>query len=178
MSITVLQFFLSLPRSMCSAVPFQDYLSSQHRNVFCSGIENSSIQSFLYVLIDRTDDFQRLFIGRPRSSVCLQILIVLSSAPSLNWCYYIFSSYHIFPSKHNFKLSTSCSLQHFAHTHQLLHLRKNIFCNQSLQYTAALDCMKGLIWKLYLATKQVFFLFCFGGFFLGGFFYDMKVEVC
>ena len=82
------------------------------------------------------------------------LLNLVTSAPSLTWYYKIFSSYHIFPDK----LLTNYSLQHFANTHQLLHHRQNIFCNQSLQYTAVLDCMKALIAKLYLAAKQLFFL--------------------
>ena len=56
---------------MCSAEPFQDYLNSQHWNMFCSGIENSSILPFLNVLIDRTQGFQSPFIATPRSPVCL-----------------------------------------------------------------------------------------------------------
>ena len=62
---------------MCSAEPFQNYLKSQHLDMFCCGIENSSVLSFLNVLIDRTHGFQPLFIGSPRLPVCLQILIVL-----------------------------------------------------------------------------------------------------
>ena len=85
---------------------------------------------------------------------------MVSSTASFNWCYNVFSSYHIFPEKYNFKQLTNCSSQHFANTHQRLHLRQNIFCNQSLQYTAVLDCMEALIAKLYLVAKQFVFLFC------------------
>ena len=91
------------------------------------------------------------------------LLNVIPSAPSLTWYFKIFSSHHIFPDQYNFKLLTNCSSHHFANTHQRLHLRQNIFCNQSLQYTAVLDCMKALIAKLYFAAKQ----FCL---FLGFFF--------
>ena len=45
--------------------------------MFCTGIENSSILSFLNILIDRTGGFQLLFIASPRSPVCLKILVVL-----------------------------------------------------------------------------------------------------
>ena len=60
--------------------------------------------------------------------------------------------------KYNFKLLTNFSSQHFANTHQRLHLRQNVFSNQSLQYTPVLDWMKALIAKLYLAAKQFFSL--------------------
>ena len=83
------------------------------------------------------------------------LLNVVLSALSLNWYYKMLLSYHIFPDKYNFKLLTNFSSQHFASTHQLLHLRQNIFCNQSLQYTAVLDCMTALIVKLYSAIKQL-----------------------
>ena len=49
-------------------------------------------------------------------------------------------------------------------THQLLHLRQNIFCSQGLQYMTVLDCMKALIAKNYLAAKQEFFFFVFSFF--------------
>ena len=81
---------------------------------------------------------------------------MVSSAASLDWYYKIFSSYNNYADKYNFKLLTNFSSQHFANKHQRLHLRRNIFYNQSSQYTAVLDCMKALIAKLYLAAKQFF----------------------
>ena len=55
--------------------------------------------------------------------------------------------------KCNFKLLPNFSSQHFATIHQLLRLRQNTFCNQTLKYEAVLDCIEALIAKFHLASK-------------------------